>query len=373
MNLKLAIISPNQNAYSETFIQAHKQIPGVQVKFYYNGALPNSLEGVGVLRYNNNNVIGKVIRKIGKKFNFIEKDDRVALLLQSFSQNNIQGVLAEYGTTGVAMLPVCKKLNLPLFVHFHGYDAAMHDVLKKYELDYKEMFNYASAIFSVSTVMTDKLIELGCPKHKIIQNTYGPHPDFLSISPSFSNDLFIAVGRFVDKKAPYYTLIAFKEVLKEFPTAKLVMGGDGALFNTIKNLVNLYQLENNVVLPGIISREEYINYLINARAFVQHSITADNGDMEGTPVGILEACAAGVPVISTYHAGIPDVIVHRVNGLLCDEHDVHKMTQNMLSVLKDKNEAENMGVKAKETIQNQFTLERHLNELSKIILKHLNK
>jgi colanic acid/amylovoran biosynthesis glycosyltransferase len=226
-------------------------------------------------------------------------------------------------------------MNLPMFVHFHGYDASKYEFIKRYKEGYLKMFEYASVIFSVSSVMTQRLIAMGCPKQKIVQNTYGPNPVFLNIQPTLDKQLFIAVGRFVDKKAPYYTLLAFKEVLHEFPNAQLIMAGNGTLYNTVLNLIKFYKLENNVKLVDVINHDQFVAYLKEARAFVQHSIIAEDGDMEGTPVVMLEACAAGVPVISTFHAGIPDVIEHGVNGLLCNEHDVSKMTENMLSVLKD--------------------------------------
>jgi glycosyltransferase involved in cell wall biosynthesis len=219
--------------------------------------------------------------------------------------------------------------------------------------------------------MTQRLIAMGCPEQKIVQNTYGPNPVFLNIQPTLDKQLFIAVGRFVDKKAPYYTLLAFKEVLHEFPNAQLIMAGNGTLYNTVLNLVKYYKLENNVKLVDVINPEQFISYLKEARAFVQHSITAEDGDMEGTPVGILEACASAVPVISTYHAGIPDVIEHGVNGLLCNEHDISKMTENMISVLQDKNYAVKLGAHARNIIRDKFSLERHLDIISRNIIQSI--
>ena len=85
---------------------------------------------------------------------------------------------------------------------------------------------------------------------------------------------------------------------------------------------------------GVITPEEYRSELQNSLAFVQHSITAENGNMEGTPLAVLEASAAGIPVISTNHAGIPDVVLYEQNGLLCQEKDVQKMTDNIIKLLK---------------------------------------
>lgn len=102
-------------------------------------------------------------------------------------------------------------------------------------------------------------------------------------------------------------------------------------------------------------------------AFIQHSITAENGDKEGTPVGIMEAAASGLPVISTYHAGIPDVIIDKQTGLLCGEHDVASMTNNILWVLENKTLAKSMGKASKERIKSEFSLEKHLGLLSEVV------
>jgi colanic acid/amylovoran biosynthesis glycosyltransferase len=149
------------------------------------------------------------------------------------------------------------------------------------------------------------------------------------------------------------------------------MAGNGVLYTSVKNLIGYYKLQDNVKLLGVISQTEFISYLKDSRAFVQHSITPDNGDMEGTPLSVLEACAAGVPVISTFHAGIPDVITHGVNGLLCEEHDVATMIENMKLVLKDKNKALEIGKAAKENIKNNFRLDSHLGVISNAILAHI--
>lgn len=364
----LAIISPALNVYSETFIQAHKNIPGFEIKYYYNGHFPKNLEGVGELKYTSYSFFAKLIRLVKRKLKLSKHSQEFEILEESFKKENITAVLAEYGPTGATMCEICKKMKLPLFVHFHGYDAVKYDVIKKYGEGYKHMFNYASAIFSVSNVMTQKLVDLGCPHSKIIFNIYGLNRDFFEIKPSYKEELFISVGRFVDKKAPYYTLLAFKQVLEKFPNAQLVMAGDGLLLNTIQNLIKYYKLEENVKLIGIVNREIFMQYLSNARAFVQHSITALDGDMEGTPVAILEACAAGLPVISTYHAGIPDILEHKKTGLLCDEHDVYKMTENMLSVLDDINLAKKIGNNAKLNVKSKYTMEQHLELISKNIL-----
>src|SRR5690606_28305196 len=97
-------------------------------------------------------------------------------------------------------------------------------VLEKHN-KYKEVFQYASKVIAVSKKMEKMLLELGCPREKLVYNVYGPQPEFLKVQPTFSKKQFVAIGRFTDKKAPYYTLMAFKEAIKNHPDATLIMAG----------------------------------------------------------------------------------------------------------------------------------------------------
>lgn len=82
----------------------------------------------------------------------------------------------------------------------------------------------------------------------------------------------------------------------------------------------------------------------------------------------MEASAAGLPVIATYHAGIPDVIIDGETGLLVAEHDVEAMVEKMLLVLGNKELAKQLGEKGKERIKNNFTMERHLRVIDELIV-----
>jgi hypothetical protein len=128
--INLAIISPSQNAYSETFIQAHKHIPGTKVRYYFGGLLPHTLEGAGGIFPQGR--IDRIIYAIKKRLRQNDWTYEEDVLSRSFRKERIACVLAEFGPIGTAMLPVCERLNLPLIVHFHGYDASVTDILRQY-------------------------------------------------------------------------------------------------------------------------------------------------------------------------------------------------------------------------------------------------
>lgn len=368
--MNLAIISPSYNTSSETFIQAHKRIPGVKVFFYYGGIVPKFLEGHGPIDVKTIwAIMNRTNQHRDKKTNLSLPEEALA---KSFKQHQIDCVLAEYGTTAVGVLHVCRSLKLPLIAHFHGFDASVHEIIKQNLKAYQQLFDYASSIIAVSHSMVKKLLRLGCPASKLVYTACGPNDEFLDVMPNYSKKQFVGIGRFVDKKAPYYTLLAFQRALSAHPDAQLIIAGDGALLNTCNNLVKYLGIEKKVALPGRITPEQYRDYLKESLGYVQHSITAENGDMEGTPVGILEASAAGLPVISTIHAGIPDVIVHGKTGLLCEEHDVEQMAAHMEQLLNNKQLAIKLGAAGKENIRNNFSMGHHLMVLAEAVQRALN-
>lgn len=360
----LAIVSPSNNAYSETFIRQHKKL-STNSFFYYGGFIPKYLEGFGsiVTKRWPQFFFYKLKNKLGFKSSFTYNE---ICLIKSFKKHKINLVLAEYGPTGVEILKVCQKLGLPLVVHFHGFDASETATLDKYHLGYKNIFSYASSIISVSTKMKEKLIQLGCVESKIKTIPCGPSELFFNINPAFKKQQFLAIGRFVEKKAPYLTLAAFSKVSKIHPSATLVMVGEGALLPVCQHLAKLWGISDRVFFTGKLPPEEIATLFAESIAFVQHSITASNGDSEGTPVAILEAGAAGLPVVATKHAGISDVIVDQITGFLVDEYDVNEMASKMNILLNHPDKAKQMGEENRIRILSQFSLEKHLDGIRKV-------
>ena len=110
-----------------------------------------------------------------------------------------------------------------------------------------------------------------------------------------------------------------------------------------------------------------VGLLREASLFVQHSVTARNGDAEGLPIAILEAMASAVPVVSTWHSGIPEAVLHNVTGQLVDEHDVEGMAGAMIKLFDYPERAVMMGAAGRKRILAHFTHERARDRLRTII------
>lgn len=374
MGNKIAIISPEESPYSATFIKAHIDLLEGEIKHLFGVFFPtNSVDG----HYQLQEISffkELLIKRNSFKFpNFYRSVFLNAQLKKYFQKEGIQLVLAEFGPVGAEVCDVCKALNLPLIVHFHGYDAYLHNIFKKYDTKYKEMFEYATYLVVVSSDMKRQLLEKGAPADKIILNPYGPRDDFFQLKPKFHDITFLAVGRFVEKKAPHLTIQAFKKVHERIPEAKLKMIGDGKLLEKCKEYVKSENLEKSVIFLGALPHERILEVFENAYCFVQHSVVAPNGDSEGTPVAILEACAAALPVVATQHAGIKDVIVHGETGFLVEEQDVDSMSNYMIKIASDRKLAQQFGKHSRQRIKENYTLQNHISTLNQLVKDSLNK
>ncbi|MCB1371311.1 MAG: glycosyltransferase, partial [Rhodobacteraceae bacterium] len=94
--------------------------------------------------------------------------------------------------------------------------------------------------------------------------------------------------------------------------------------------------------------------LSRATIFLQHSITAEDGNTEGLPTAIQEAMASGCAVVSTRHAGIPEAVEEGRTGLLVDEFDGEGFAAALRRVLASPEGAAEMGRAARETAVERF-------------------
>lgn len=364
---RIAIVTPRADGYSETFIAAHiDRIPGV-MRVLVDGNLPRQvMNGPRLLRGGRSGRMLDMAEALARRTTMqgvLER--RVARVLR---RDRIDVVLAEYGDTGAALVEVCRRAGCALVVHFHGFDAHRRDVIAAHD-GYRQVFAQARAVVAVSRTMEQQLLRLGAPREKVFHNACGVDvSQFSGGHPEVSGPRFLAVGRFVNKKAPHVTLEAFRRVLVQRPDAQLTMVGAGPLWESCVGLVKALGLEDRIHLPGVLSPEAVARLMQQSRAFIQHSVTADNGDSEGTPVAVLEAMATGIPVVATAHAGIADVVTHGEQGLLCAEHDVEAMAAHLLTLVDDPELAGRMGRAGRARVEAHHRMERSIEALHAVLV-----
>lgn len=366
MPMRICIATPDLSAYSETFIRDHiERLPFDVI----------TLSGRHLLTFNGAqrfkiNVTEQIWARASKKFSSFNRTIGVAQKQAHWlKKQKAQAVLAEYGTTGVQLLSTCRIANIPLIVHFHGYDAHNREVTNLNMASYQKMFSQSAAIIGVSTVMCRHLIQMGAPEGKVHHIPCSVDIEKFTLGdPSKSSQHLLAIGRFVEKKAPYLTIMAFKQVLQHCPDAVLELAGDGVLLGPCKRIIQALHLEEHVILHGSQEHDWVASKMRKVRAFVQHSVEDENGDSEGTPVAVLEAQCSGLPVVATRHAGIADVVIDGETGFLSEEGDVDRMAQNMIKVLLMPSEQlKEMSMKARQRILTHFSSDQTIGKLASVI------
>jgi colanic acid/amylovoran biosynthesis glycosyltransferase len=366
----VSIISPSVNLYSETFIQAHIDRLPANVKPLYGYPFPN-LTGNGDELYVSSSMKNRVLRIAGGRFfNLNSRSLHKAAVKDFLLNQRVDVVLAEYGHTGVSIMDVCRETNIPLVVHFHGHDVYRKTILTSEGQNYPELFELSAALIVVSKDMRRQLVKLGAPEGKIILNPYGVDVDqFRGGDPSKAPPMFVAVGRFVDKKAPHLTLLAFSKLFESYPDARLVMIGDGPLLEACQQLAGALCISGAVEFRGARSHAEVAETMRRSRAFVQHSIQTSYGDSEGTPVAVMEASASGLPIAATKHAGIQDVVIEEETGFLVPEGDISGMAESMKMLAEDPDLATRLGKKGRERVINHFSMDKSIDNLWAVLSK----
>lgn len=370
----VAVFNQNWNKYTETFVNGHlNRLPMHVVPFY---GWPDPIHSIGMQNLLSDSEYVQASKKSLWQLSNVDNQHKVDMLVsQELICDNASLILAEFGPMGARVVPIAQMCGIPLIVIFYGYDAWHKRTLEENKAVYKELFKYASAVLGVSRDICSQLEIIGCPSDKIeYLPCYVNLDRFAYLNRDFETKTILAVGRFCVTKAPHLTILAFNEVLKKHPEAKLRMiGADegNEILETCKSLVRSLQITEKVSFLGSLSSDEVKDEMHLASIFTQHSVTApETGDKEGTPVAVMEAMATGLPVVATNHAGISEMIETGKTGILIQEFDYIGAALEISNLLDNPARMKEMGMQAADSIRANDLVVNHIDLLTEIIKKH---
>lgn len=368
---KVVIACPSDDQYSETFIRDHiDQIDGV-CGVLSGGFLPKFWNGKNIF-LGLETIVLNILSRLQRSpsLHSILDEYRIARVARLLKREKVSVVLAEYGPTGVSLAKICEKAGCACVVHFHGQDIFSEPMVGKYKHAYREMFKKVSGVVVGTPQMMMTAQKLGATPSILYLNPCGVESArFETASPSENAKTFVFVGRFIEKKAPFLTVLAFAECTREEPNAKLVMIGDGPLLSGCRQLVRALGIQENVEFTGFLDHAQVRKWLRSARAFVQHSVTAPDGDAEGTAISVLEAAASGLPVIATRHGGIIYSMVHEETGFLVNEYDSRGMAAAMILLCRNDTLADSLGQSGQTRIKQKYEMRDRIETLNEILDK----
>ena len=372
----LAVFVPQIGPLSETFVRRHVEnlLPGRTV-VVTGSVSPPEVAGwtpqcpVLALAEIREGFLRKVARVIGRRMRKeVPRDPRRAVL-RFLRYHGVRTIMAEWLDWSLPWFELAREAGLRFFAHAHGYDVSARQLSEpRWRREYLR-YRDADGVIGVSRVTRARLAELGLAGEKIHVVPCGVDvPAEPLIRQNGQPVRCLAVGRMTGKKAPIITLDAFRRAREVCPGLRLDYVGGGELLSAARQFVRAFELTECITLHGGQRHSTVLDLMSKADIFLQHSmVDPETGDEEGLPVAILEAMGAGLPVVSTRHAGIPEAVDDGRTGYLVEEGDSRAMGERIADLAKAHDLRVRMGCAGWEMARNQFAWEGERDQLLSIL------
>lgn len=266
---------------------------------------------------------------------------------------------AHFGTNAAEVAYLCARLGGPGFSFtVHGPEefdmpAALH---------LAEKVRGARFVVAISSFGRSQLMRWidASDWHKMKIVHCGLDGQFLAQAPTPppSTSQFVCVGRLCEQKGQLLLVQAVHRLREQGVHVNLVLAGDGEMRAEVEALISRLGLSDRVRITGWIGGEEVKREIMAARALVLPSFA------EGLPVVLMEAMALGRPVITTYIAGIPELVVDGC-GWLIPAGDVQALAEAIRGVLeRDERSLVEVGARAHERAVARHSIEAESRKLA---------
>ncbi|WP_312240074.1 glycosyltransferase [Pantoea sp.] len=253
---------------------------------------------------------------------------------------------------------------------FHGADISRRHILEEHKLDYVNLFEQSELMLPISHLWENKLIEMGCPPEKIHVTRMGIEPEKFNFQPrqGFHSPLrIVSVARLTEKKGLDVAVKASEILQAKGGQFEYTIIGNGEQEEMLHEHIARAGLEASVKMPGFKPQNEIRQALNEADIFLLPSKTAADGDMEGIPVALMEAMAVGLPVVSTVHSGIPELIENNVSGWLVPEDDADALADTLLKLSQGDIDVAPVVAAARHKVETEFNQHIAYGELAQIL------
>jgi len=248
-----------------------------------------------------------------------------------------------------------------LVTTFHGFDVNSFPSQEGSEV-YNDLFSRGD-IFTANTYFTkQRLMWLGCDQSKIEILPVGLRISKFKFFPrGISKEgsiKILTVGRLVEKKGHKYAINAIANIISKYKNIKYIIAGDGPLRRDLEFQVESLGVSNYVEFLGAVDEDEVLKLYQQAHIFILPSVTASDGDMEGQALVLQEAQASGLPVISTFHNGIPEGVLDGKSGFLVPEKDVDALADRLEYLIEHPEIWPKMGREGRKFVEDKYDIQK---------------
>ncbi len=270
-----------------------------------------------------------------------------------------------YGHKAVTYRNILLKTPIPFVISFHGVDVAhlaaaraRAQVAKFDSADFEGVLARARLILARSESLLDELAKLGVEREKLRLNRTpipleGIEPGIRRV-PADGAWRLVQACRLIPKKGILTAIEALKPVVERWPRLKFVICGEGPQEAEIRDAAQRAGLAENVEMLGWLDQTGLRAEFGRAHLFLHPSELTETSDQEGVPNAMLEAMAAGLPVVATLHGGIPEAVENGADGLLAPEKSPRELGEAIAKLLDSPELLENCSRRARESVVAKF-------------------
>lgn len=292
-----------------------------------------------------------------------------------FLGNNFDIIHCHFGPIGIlgAFLKSIGVARGKVVTSFYGYDISKY-IMGKGKDVYNFLFEHGDVFVPICEYFKRRLIELGCNENKIIIHRIGVDLGKFNFGLRNNNSIIrlITIARLVDKKGINYGIKAVAKVAEKHSNIEYKIIGDGILRNMLEDLIVKLKVGKKIHLLGMRDQEEVIKLIRDSDILLAPSVTTKDGDQEGTPTVLMEAMATGLPVISTKHSGIPELVKDGESGFLVPERDVDALADKILYLIGHPRVRLSMGLTGRKFVEKNYNIKKLTQELEEVYQELIN-
>lgn len=240
---------------------------------------------------------------------------------------------------------------------------------RDFEIGLASIFDDAVAVVTVSDFAVEEMKER-FPKNAAKFHRVYNGIDAETFAASDLRDetpLIISVGRLIEKKG-FADLIAACRLLKARRRSfRCEILGEGPLDDELRRQTSAAKLDDVICFLGPQTQAQIAQHLARASVFALACKRAPEGDTDNLPTVIMEAMAAGLPIVSTRIAGVPEMVGSGENGLLVEAGDVEALADALEELLTDLTRGRKMGARGRAIAQEKFSIEANVTELRRLL------
>lgn len=279
-------------------------------------------------------------------------------------------ILCQFGTLGKNFFKEGHNYDIKgkVVTFFRGHDARPKHFVS--EGPYKTLFEKGDCFLPVCNFFKNEMIKAGCDSNKIFVVHSAIDLDKFEFKPRKLSEnrpiKIIMVGRLVEKKGTFYAIEAVSELINKGLNVEFNIIGGGPLESELINLINILGHSDKIHLLGTCSHAEVVNHLQKSHIFILPSIVTNKGDREGIPNALKEAMAVGLPVISTDHSGVLELVTDEESGYLVPERNSKKLAKKLSYLIKHPELWKKFGRNGRRSIKKFFNIKKENLKLEKI-------